>query len=72
MRTPDAVGVHSDCLHVFQNEISFAPEARPLHVRVSGSTEPTEGAWSPAYLALMRMQDCATSDPDSGHFHLEA
>jgi hypothetical protein len=70
LKTHDAVGVHFDCLHAFENEISFAPEAQLLHVRLSGPTELTEGAWHPMYLARGPMQGCATSDPNSGFFRV--
>jgi len=68
LKTHDAVGVHFDCLHTFENEISFAPEARLLFINVEGPTELTKGAWRPVYLAQGEMQGCATSDPDSGFF----
>jgi len=68
LKTHDAVGVHFDCLHAFENEISFAPEAQLLHIQVDGPTELTKGAWRPVYLARGEMQGCATSDPDSGYF----
>ena len=70
MKTHDAVGVYFDCLHAYDNEISFAPEAQLLHVRVSGPAELTTGSWRPVYLALGLMEECGTEDPDSGFFGL--
>jgi len=51
LKTHDAVGVHFDCLHAFENEISFAPEALLLHIQVSGPTGFKEDAWRSVYLA---------------------
>jgi hypothetical protein len=68
LKTHDAVGVNFDCLHAFEDEISFAPEARLLYINVEGPTELTKGAWRPVYLAQGEMQGCATSDSDSGYF----
>ena len=68
LKTHDAVGVHFDCLHAFENEISFAPEALLLHIQVSGPTGLTQGVWRPVYLAQAKMQDCAARDEDSGFF----
>jgi hypothetical protein len=68
LKTHDAVGVHFECLHAFQNEISFAPEAQLLHIKVSGPTELTKGAWRPVYLAQGEMQACSSLDRDSGFF----
>ena len=70
LKSHDAVGVHFDCLHAFENEISFAPEAQLLHIQVSGPTELTKGVWRPVYLARGKMQDCAARDEDSGLFGL--
>jgi hypothetical protein len=70
LKTHDAVGVHFDCLHAFENEISFAPEAQLLYINVEGPTELTKGAWRPVYLARGKMQDCAARDEDSGLFGL--
>jgi hypothetical protein len=68
LKSHDAVGVHFDCLHAFENEISFAPEAQLLRVKVSGPTELTRGSSRPVYLAKGQMMPCASSDPDSGYF----
>ena len=68
LKSHDAVGVHFDCLHAFENEISFAPEAHLLHIQVSGPTEQTKGARRPVYLAEEELTDCAASDSDSGYF----
>jgi hypothetical protein len=70
LKSHDAVGVHFDCLHAFENEISFAPEALLLHIQVSGPSELTRGSSRPAYLARGEMQDCAARDEDSGLFGL--
>jgi len=70
LKSHDAVGVHFDCLHAFENEISFAAEANLLHVKVGGPTGSIMGAWRPVYLAQGPMQGCATSDPDSGFFRV--
>jgi hypothetical protein len=70
LKTHDAVGVHFDCLHAFENEISFAPEALLLHIQVGDPTELTDGVWRPVYLARGEMQDCAARDEDSGFFGL--
>jgi hypothetical protein len=51
LKSHDAVGVHFDCLHAFENKISFAPEANLLHIQLSGPTESTGGSSRPAYLA---------------------
>jgi len=68
LKTHDAVGVNFDCLHAFENEISFAPEARLLYISVEGPTELTADAWRPVYLAEEELTDCATSDSDSGFY----
>jgi len=68
LKTHDAVGVNFDCLHAFEDEISFAPEALLLHIQVSGPTGLTQGVWRPVYLAQAKMQDCAARDEDSGFF----
>jgi hypothetical protein len=68
LKSHDAVGVHFDCLHAFENEISFAAEANLLHVKVSGPTELTMGAWRPVYLAPGQMLPCASNDADSGFY----
>jgi hypothetical protein len=68
LKSHDAVGVHFDCLHAFENEISFAPEAQLLRVKVSGPTELTRGSSRPVYLAKGQMMPCASGDPDSGYF----
>jgi len=70
LKTHDAVGVNFDCLHAFEDEISFAPEAQLLYINVEGPTELTKGAWRPVYLARGKMQDCAARDEDSGLFGL--
>ena len=68
LKTHDAVGVNFDCLHAFEDEISFAPEAQLLYINVEGPSELTKGAWRPVYLAEEELTDCAASDPDSGYF----
>jgi hypothetical protein len=68
LKTHDAVGVHFDCLHAFENEISFAPEANLLYIKVNGPPEQTKGEWRPVCLAVAEMMDCAVSDADSGFF----
>jgi hypothetical protein len=68
LKSHDAVGVHFDCLHAFENEISFAPEANLLHIQVSGPTELTRGSSRPVYLAESRMLPCASKDEDSGFY----
>ena len=70
LKSHDAVGVHFDCLHAFENKISFAPDALLLHIQVSGSTGLAKSAWRPAYLARGKMQDCAARGKDSGFFGL--
>jgi len=70
LKTHDAVGVNFNCLHAFEDEISFAPEAQLLYINVEGPTELTKGAWRPVYLARGKMQDCAARDEDSGLFGL--
>ena len=70
LKTHDAVGVNFDCLHAFEDEISFAPEAQLLYINVEGPAELTKGAWRPVYLARGKMQDCAARDEDSGLFGL--
>jgi len=68
LKSHDAVGVHFDCLHAFEDEISFVPEARLLYINVEGPTELTKGEWRPVYLAEEELTDCAASDPDSGFY----
>ena len=68
LKTHDAVGVHFDCLHAFENETSFAPEAQLLYIKVSGLAGFKEDAWRSVYLVHGKLTDCATSDPDSGYF----
>jgi hypothetical protein len=68
LKSHDAVGVHFDCLHAFENEIGLAPEAQLLYINVEGPAELTKGAWRPVYLSQEELTDCATSDPDSGYF----
>jgi len=68
LKSHDAVGVHFDCLHAFENKISFAPDALLLHIQVSGPTELTRGSSRPVYLAESRMLPCASKDEDSGFY----
>ena len=68
LKSHDAVGVHFDCLHAFENKISFAPEANLLHIQVSGPTESTGGSSRPAYLAKGQMLPSASKDEDSGFY----
>jgi len=68
LKSHDAVGVHFDCLHAFENEINFAPEANLLHIQASGPTESTRGSSRPVYLAESRMLPCASKDGDSGFY----
>jgi hypothetical protein len=70
LKSHDAVGVHFDCLHAFENEISFAPEANLLHIQVSGPTELTRGSSRPVYLAKGQMLPCASKDDDSGFYRV--
>jgi hypothetical protein len=68
LKTHDAVGVHFDCLHAFENEISFAPGENLLQIQVSGPTESTGGSSRPAYLAKGQLPPCASKDEDSGFY----
>jgi hypothetical protein len=70
LKSHDVVGVHFDCLHAFENEISFAPEAQLLYIQVSRPTELTKGVWRQVYLGQGKMQDLAARDEDPGLFGL--